>query len=73
MTGTGTTVDPFKIVTVVNLGTTGLRITQTDSYVVGQESYRTDVTVANTSTLAQTAQLYRAGDCFPSEQRLRVR
>jgi uncharacterized repeat protein (TIGR01451 family) len=64
VTGAGTGANPFKIVTVVGLGTTGLRITETDSYVVGQESYRTDVTVANASAQAKTAQLYRAGDCF---------
>src|SRR5438105_3695697 len=41
--GAGTSADPYRIVTIVDLGTTGLRITQTDSYVVGQEAYRTDI------------------------------
>jgi uncharacterized repeat protein (TIGR01451 family) len=52
------------LVTVVDLGTTGLRITQTDTYVVGEESYRTDVTVRNSGTTTRNAILYRAGDCF---------
>ncbi|HEX2191982.1 MAG TPA: hypothetical protein VHH09_02225 [Acidimicrobiales bacterium] len=64
VTGTGSASDPFTITTVVDVGTTGLRITQTDSYVVGQESYRTDVQIANTSGSPQSVILYRAGDCF---------
>jgi uncharacterized repeat protein (TIGR01451 family) len=64
VTGSGTNVDPYKIVTVVDVGTTGLRITETDSYVVGQEAYRTDVQVSNTGTQAASAILYRGGDCY---------
>ena len=41
--GSGTSGDPFRIITIVDVGTTGLEITETDTYVVGQESYRTDV------------------------------
>ena len=64
VTGSGTSADPFTIVTVVSLGTSGLRISETDSYVVGEESYRTDVTVTNLGETPKTAILYRAGDCF---------
>jgi uncharacterized repeat protein (TIGR01451 family) len=64
VTGTGTGADPFTVVTVVSLGSSGLQITETDSYVTGEESYRTDVTVTNTSLVQATAVLYRAGDCF---------
>jgi len=64
VTGTGTNVDPYRIVTVVDVATTGLRITETDSYVVGQEAYRTDVQVANTGSQSASAILYRGGDCF---------
>jgi uncharacterized repeat protein (TIGR01451 family) len=64
VTGSGTIADPYMIVTVVDLGTTGMRITETDSYIVGQESYRTDVTVANAGAQTKTALLYRAGDCY---------
>ena len=44
---------------------TGLVITETDSYVIGQESYRTDVTVHN-GNVGGTVPfvLYRGGDCF---------
>lgn len=64
VTGTGTRSNPYKIVTVVDAGTTGLRITQTDSYIVGDEAYRTDVKVDNRGSSSQNAILYRAGDCY---------
>ncbi len=61
-TGSGTAADPFRITTVVTGGT--LRVTQVDSYVVGEESYRTDVTVTNEGTESQDVVIYRAGDCY---------
>jgi hypothetical protein len=64
VSGTGTATDPFRIVTVVNAGSSGLQLTQTDTYVVGQETYRTDVTISNSSGAAVPVVLYRAGDCF---------
>lgn len=64
VTGAGTAADPFKHVTVADAGTTGIRVTQTDTYVVGQESYRTDVTLTNGGTATATGILWRAGDCF---------
>jgi len=63
-TGTGTSLDPFKIVTVVGLATSGLTITETDSYVVGQESYRTDVQISNSNLTSRSVRLYAAGDCY---------
>jgi uncharacterized repeat protein (TIGR01451 family) len=62
--GSGSSGDPFVVTTVVGVGTTGLTITQTDSYVVGQESYRTDVSIANASGGPVSAILYRAMDCY---------
>ncbi len=64
VTGSGTNASPYTIVTVVTAGSTGVQLTQTDSYVVGEESYNTDISVKNTGSTAQTALLYRAGDCF---------
>jgi uncharacterized repeat protein (TIGR01451 family) len=63
-TGTGTALDPYKIVTTVSLGASGLTITQTDSYVVGQESYRTDVQLSNSNLTSRSVRVYTAGDCF---------
>jgi uncharacterized repeat protein (TIGR01451 family) len=63
-TGTGTAGVPYKIVTVVDLGTTGVRLTQTDTYTTGLESFRTDVALANTSGSTRTVRVYRAADCY---------
>lgn len=61
--GSGTTADPYRIVTVVTGGQ--LRVTQTDTYVVGSEAYGTRVAIANeSSTTAESIVLYRAGDCY---------
>lgn len=62
--GAGTSADPFTVTTVVGVGATGLTITQVDSYVIGQESYRTDVSIANGGGTAVSALLYRAMDCY---------
>src|SRR4051794_32629726 len=63
-TGSGTPADPYRIVTVVDAGTSGLRIEQTDSYVTGDEAYRTDVRIINTTDKEQGGLVYRAGDCY---------
>ncbi|MCA1683862.1 MAG: DUF11 domain-containing protein, partial [Actinobacteria bacterium] len=60
--GTGTAGDPFTITTEVAGGP--IQVRQVDSYVTGQESYRTDVIVTNTSATPLQAIVYRAGDCF---------
>ncbi len=59
-TGSGTEADPFTVVTTVTGGP--FTVVQTDTYVVGQESVRTDVNV--TSNTAVNAIVYRAGDCY---------
>ncbi len=64
VTGSGTASDPFKIETVVAVGDTGLSIREVDSYQVGQETYRTDVTVENSSPNSKVVIVYRAGDCY---------
>lgn len=64
VTGSGTGASPYQLTTVVDAGSTGLRLTETDSYVVGSESYNTSVTVSNSTASAQTALLYRGADCF---------
>ncbi|MFC4819933.1 Ig-like domain-containing protein [Dokdonella ginsengisoli] len=64
VTGTGSELDPYKVVTVVRAGNTGLELTQVDTYVHAYESYRTDVTIRNTGTSTVSAILYRAMDCY---------
>lgn len=64
VTGTGTAGDPFKVVTVVDAGITGIRVTETDTYVIGDESYRTDIQLQNTTGAEESVIIYRGGDCF---------
>ena len=52
---------------MVDAGATGVRVTQTDTYIVGQESYRTDITVTNGGGAQLTGIVYRAGDCYLQE------
>jgi uncharacterized repeat protein (TIGR01451 family) len=62
--GSGTAVDPYRVVTVADAGTTGIRVTETDSYVVGQEAYRTDVVLWNSNAGSKNVIVYRAADCY---------
>jgi len=64
VSGSGTTGDPFTVTIEADAGATGLRVRETTSYVEGQESYRTDVTVQNLGSTPQNVLLYRALDCF---------
>jgi len=60
--GRGTRPDPRRVTTVADAGTTGVRVTQIDSYVSGDEAYRTDVSV--TSGTGGAVVVYHAGDCY---------
>jgi hypothetical protein len=51
------------VATVVTAGSTGLRVTQSDSYNAGQDAWRTDVSITNTGSATKSVTLYRAGDC----------
>ncbi|MBV8691557.1 MAG: hypothetical protein JOY57_07870, partial [Actinobacteria bacterium] len=64
VTGAGTAASPYQVVTRVTAGTTGIQVTQTDSYVVGQESYRTDVALTNVGASSANVVVYRASDCY---------
>ncbi|MBA2953327.1 tandem-95 repeat protein, partial [Nocardioides sp. MAH-18] len=61
--GSGTAASPFEIHTVVNV-VPGVNLDQVDSYVVGQESYRTSSTLVNTTGAPITAEVYKAADCY---------
>jgi uncharacterized repeat protein (TIGR01451 family) len=63
VSGSGSAADPYTVVTVVDAGSTGVRVTETDTYVVGADSYHTDVTIANASGASVNAITYRAGSC----------
>ena len=67
MSGRGTAASPFRVTTVADAGGTGLRVTNVDTYVAGQEAYRTAVTLENRGGAPLTGVLYRAGDCYLQE------
>jgi len=69
MGGKGTKKKPFKITTVsdvgnADVGNTGLRVTQVDSYRVTDDFYRTNVTIQNRTNSRISASVYRGGDCY---------
>jgi hypothetical protein len=68
ITGNGARANPFRVVTVATFGDFSsnptLRIVQTDSYVTGDDYYRTFATVRNTGRSAQSVVLYRGADCY---------
>jgi hypothetical protein len=59
--GLGTSGSPFKVTTVATAGT--FTISEVDSYVAGDDNYRTDITVTNNARATQTAILYHVADC----------
>jgi hypothetical protein len=72
MTGSGTAASPYRVTTVVTAndpfpGNPDLvfQLTEVDTYVVGQNFYRTDVTVKNVSSVDQNSQgaFYHVVDC----------
>ena len=63
--GSGTAASPYQVTTVVQGldGNLTVTVTEVDSYVVGNDFYRTDITVADSGS-AFTGELFHAGDCF---------
>jgi hypothetical protein len=83
VTGTGTSADPYKVVTTVDVeqsqvsdtasaqpaaveGPVLFTVIQTDTYVVGDEFYRSDIQVLNNGIIDGpfNGSLYHAGDCY---------
>jgi hypothetical protein len=64
--GTGSAADPYRLTTVVDAGSSGLRISETTSYTTGSNTYRIDISVTNRGSGSPTAVLYHAGDCYAS-------
>jgi hypothetical protein len=69
ISGDGSPQNPFSVTTTVQAldSTSGLpllTLTQTDTYVVGNEYYRTDITLANNTDGALPVKLYHAADCY---------
>ena len=64
VSGDGSAATPYTVSTQVSAGTTGLSLTQTDSYVTGADQYKTSVLIANSTASVQTVVLYHAADCY---------
>lgn len=63
--GAGTSASPYVITTVVALGSSGLTLTQVNSYVTGDEFYATSATLSLAAGLpAVNAIIYHAADCY---------
>ncbi len=67
VTGSGTAASPFKVTTVADAGASGVRVSQVDTYIAGQESYRTETTIQNSGGAPAEGILYRGGDCYLQE------
>lgn len=70
VTGSGTVGDPYRVVTTVSAGSTGITLVETDSYVTGDESYRTDIQVLNAGASSQQVLLYRGAECLVADSLL---
>ena len=76
LTGIGTPSEPFVVTTHVYAeepvsGAPSVRVaelTETDSYVIGQDSYETTVTIKNLGSEVLEGTLYHAGDCYLANQ-----
>ena len=64
VSGSGTSASPRSVATSGDLASSGLHMTQVDSYVDGNEYYRTDVFLTNSTATPITATLYHAADCY---------
>ncbi len=63
VTGSGSVSSPFKVTTTVHAGAKTL-IVQDDTYVIGQESFMTTITITNEDSGVHNYRLWRAVDCF---------
>jgi hypothetical protein len=63
-TGSGTAADPFRIVTEVDAGTSGVRISQVTTYVNGEQRYRVEITARNTSSANRSVRIFHGADLF---------
>ncbi|MGQ9928406.1 MAG: hypothetical protein ACUVS4_16250 [Chloroflexaceae bacterium] len=64
VTGSGTAADPFKIVTEVDAGTSGVRISQVTTYVNGELRYRVAITARNTSSANRSVRIFHGADLY---------
>ena len=68
VSGTGAVTSPYTLTTIVAAGSTGVTVTETDTYVTGHEGYSTYISATNASGAAVNVTLYHAGDCFLQDE-----
>jgi hypothetical protein len=64
VTGTGTSVDPFTVVIVADAGSTGLRMTETLTYVNGSSQCNISLAFSNTTDVALTFDAFIGADLY---------
>ena len=66
VTGSGTVGSPYTVVTLVTAQASAdtFELIKTDTYVVGRDFYRSDVTVRNTGNASVSAVLSQGADCY---------
>ncbi len=64
VSGTGTAGDPFTVVIVVDAGATGLRMTETLTYVAGQPMYNMSLVFTNIGNASLTWDTFHGSDLF---------
>jgi hypothetical protein len=64
VTGAGTAADPFRITTVLGAGATGVQLSQTITCVTGQQYYRQDTQILNTTAAPVSVSYFHAGDIY---------
>ena len=63
VSGSGTPNDPYTVQSVVDIGPTGLRLVQTDAYVVGSDAWETIVNIENSTDAAAQLAVVRFMNC----------
>ena len=64
VTGTGTGADPYTVVIVVDAGATGLRLTETLTYVTGQPQYNASLAFSNVGQASVTWDTFHGSDLY---------
>lgn len=64
VTGSGTAGDPFTVVIVVDAGATGLRLTETLTYVVGSPQYNMSLVFSNLGNATLTWDTFTGSDLY---------
>lgn len=64
VTGNGTRLNPFSVVTRTRAGDSGVEFSQTDVYTAGDNTYKTELRVTNGSGVPRAVVVYRGMNCF---------